>query len=91
MEWLLPILSLLLALLGAVIGGTWKLSRMLARLELHMESVPSRLQHVESGLMMLEDDVNNLWAAARSPELGPALLDATRHPRFKPYEPKKDR
>lgn len=66
----------------AVLTAAWRLSSLLTKLEMKLEvlqSLPARLSDVEDQLMILEDDINNLWAVQRGGD-----IEQTRVPRWKP-------
>lgn len=77
-----------------LIGATWWLGRMLGKIEIgllelknsldRLKSTPARLAHMENHMMMLEEDINNLFAAVRSGKGD--LLPSMRRSSYKPLD-----
>lgn len=75
------------AVLIAVIGAAWNLSAKLTKIEQRLRTLTKllpRVQNIENHFMLLEEDLNNVWAAVRIAAPDAPSLSTTRKPRFRP-------
>jgi len=75
-------------LLIAVVGAAVKITLLLAEIKFELKGVRrmgKQVAHMESHLLLFEEDVNNLFGALRSMDTPEKLPELTRRARFRPF------